>query len=178
MFCAKQMKRLIDDMLKCSKIGRQAIVHEEVKLDEIFENVLKILNSRIEETSANIKITKNMPVIKSDSTLLMQIFSNLIDNALIYRNKKTIPEITIDYIIERKNYITLFFKDNGIGINPDDFENIFNIFHRLHYDDEYKGTGIGLAIVKKNTELLKGAVWVENSKVNSGSTFCVQIPIG
>ena len=123
-----QMNKLIDDILKYTKIGREGIVLAEVELDKIFEEVLKILNSRIEDTSAIIKISKNMPIIESEAGLLKQIFTNLIDNAIIYQKKDSKPKITIDFEIEKDDYINIFFKDNGIGIAPENFEMIFNIF--------------------------------------------------
>lgn len=112
-------------------------------------------------------------MVSGDQTLLNQIFTNLLDNALTYRRPDVPLQITVS-CQEEADHIIISVADNGIGISPEFHEKIFNIFQRLHDQDEYPGTGIGLAIVKKSVELLGGQVWVE-SVVGEGSTFCVKL---
>jgi signal transduction histidine kinase len=106
--------------------------------------------------------------------LLQQIFVNLLDNALAYHRPNVPPQISVTGSAEGGR-VTVRVADNGIGIPPEYQNKIFNVFQRLHSEEEYPGTGIGLAIVKKAAELQGGRVWVE-STVGEGSTFSVQLP--
>jgi len=103
--------------------------------------------------------------------LLQQIFSNLLDNALTYCQEKRKPEISISWQ-QDKNQAIICVADNGIGIPAEQQERIFEMFHRLHSQDEYPGTGIGLAIVKKAVEMQGGRIWIE-SEVTRGSKFYI-----
>jgi light-regulated signal transduction histidine kinase (bacteriophytochrome) len=104
---------------------------------------------------------------------MVQVFQNLISNAIKYRRQET-PQIQI--FSQKQDYKWQFsIKDNGIGIKPDYFEQVFQIFRRLHTHDEYKGTGIGLAITKRIIERHNGNIWVE-SEPGKGSTFHFTIP--
>jgi light-regulated signal transduction histidine kinase (bacteriophytochrome) len=105
---------------------------------------------------------------------MVQIFQNLIDNALKYRSKET-PQILISARKEDKQWL-FSVEDNGIGIDPKYADRIFMIFKRLHTNEEYEGTGIGLAITKRIIERHEGRIWVE-SELGKGSTFYFTIPI-
>jgi signal transduction histidine kinase len=109
-----------------------------------------------------------------DHTLLSQVFTNLLENAFTYHNPDVPPQVSVTYHSE-DNYVVVEVKDNGIGIPLEYHDKIFNMFQRLHSEDEYPGTGIGLATVRKSVALLGGSVWVE-SKVGEGSTFFVRLP--
>ena len=119
-------------------------------------------------------VDKEIPEIYGNESLLQQIFTNLIDNAVIYRRKDEPLEIKINYDQDAKG-ITLKISDNGIGIPEEYWDKIFNIFQRLHSEDEYPGTGIGLATVRKSVSMLNGTIWVE-SVVNRGTTFFIHLP--
>ena len=108
-----------------------------------------------------------------DRTLLRQIFTNLLDNAIKYHAVGSAPNIDVSWQPEDKSVI-LAIKDNGIGIPVEYQDKIFNIFQRLHPLEEYPGTGIGLATVRKAVERLGGNVWVE-SQPEKGSTFFVKL---
>ena len=108
-----------------------------------------------------------------DQTLLSQLFTNLLENAITYKRPDVPPQVEVTYELEGENVIVTV-SDNGIGIPEEYYEKIFNIFQRLHGDEEYPGTGIGLATVKKSVELLGGSIWVE-SVVGEGSTFRVKL---
>jgi signal transduction histidine kinase len=169
-----QMDHLIDDLLSYTKIEHRAVRHQSVML---YTQVMQIVNSllaRLNEVDVQVTVPEDLPVVNGDPTLISQIFINLIDNALLYRRPGVKPVVTVSCEIEPNAYV-LRVSDNGIGIAPRHYEKIFNIFQRLHGEDEYPGTGIGLAIVKKSAELMDGEVWVESVE-GEGSTFCVRLP--
>jgi signal transduction histidine kinase len=106
-------------------------------------------------------------------TLLSQIFTNLLDNALTYRREDVPAHVSVTAQSEAKA-VTICVRDNGIGIAPEYYEKIFNIFQRLHSEEDYPGTGIGLATVKKSVDMLGGQLWLE-SDVGQGSTFFIKL---
>jgi PAS domain S-box-containing protein len=169
------MDRLIEDLLAYSRLGRQAHRRQQVALRSVFTQVLEDFSDRMTQSNAEIIVPKKLPTVFGDRTLLFQIFANLINNALTYRRPKVSPKVTISY--EREgDHVVVRVADNGIGIPLECHGKIFNLFQRLHSQDEFPGTGIGLAIVKKSVESLRGRVWLE-STVGRGTTFYVNIPV-
>ena len=169
------MQTLIDDVLTYSKVDIQGIECEltnvELALDQAFSN----LRGRISETKAEIT-SDPLPTIVADGTQLMQLFQNLIGNAIKFRKQDAPPRVHI--AVERQEDAWLFsVKDNGIGIDTQFANRIFVIFQRLHTRDEYPGSGMGLAICKKIVECHRGQIWVE-SELGQGSTFFFSIPVG
>jgi signal transduction histidine kinase len=171
---SERMARLIDDLLNYSRVGRRAIQSSPISLKQIFDEISVNLAGRLEQSGGTLIITGDLPVVKGDLTLLRQIFTNLLDNAITYHRADIPPHLEV--VCEQKNgYVTVNIKDNGIGIPPQYHEKIFQVFQRLHTEDEYPGTGIGLAIVKKSVEMLNGQIGLE-SIVGQGSTFWVRVP--
>ena len=127
---------------------------------------------KIQENRA-ITTRESLPKICADYGQMVQIFQNLIGNALKYRSKET-PQIQISARKEDKQWL-FSVEDNGIGIDPKYADRIFMIFKRLHTNEEYEGTGIGLAITKRIIERHEGRIWVE-SELGKGSTFYFTIP--
>jgi chemotaxis family two-component system sensor kinase Cph1 len=169
------MQTLIDDVLVYSKVDLKGIEWEltevETSLDKAFSN----LRGRISETGAQITYD-SMPTIVADSTQLMQLFQNLIGNAIKFRKKDETPQIHVG--VQRQEDTWLFsVQDNGIGFDPQFADRIFVIFQRLHTRDEYPGSGMGLAICKKIVECHRGQIWVE-SEVGKGASFFFTIPVG
>lgn len=168
------MQTLIDDVLAYSKVDVQAIEFELTGVDKALERALGNLRKRISETGAVITHDE-LPTVMADGTQLMQLFQNLIGNAIKFRSDKT-PEIHIG--ASRLEDEWLFsVRDNGIGIDPRFSDRIFVIFQRLHTRDEYPGSGMGLAICKKIIECHRGRIWVE-SQLGEGATFYFTIPVG
>jgi signal transduction histidine kinase len=167
------MGKLIDDLLMYARIGRKAVRHEPVELKGLLSQVTASLAPRVAEAGARLSLADNLPMVIGDQTLLAEIFTNLLDNALIYRRPEVIPNVAVDCQTQ-DGYSTVSVRDNGIGIPAEYHQKIFNVFQRLHSEEEYPGTGIGLAIVKKSVELLGGQVWVE-SAVGEGSSFHVRL---
>jgi light-regulated signal transduction histidine kinase (bacteriophytochrome) len=170
-----QMESLINDLLQYSRLGRKAVQYTNIDILPIIEAVLADLATLINDTEAKIILPQSYPIIRGDKTLLIQIFLNLIQNALTYNKPNLPPQIQISWRQESE-YAIIQVADNGIGISEEFHGKIFTMFQRLHSEDNYPGTGIGLALVKKAVELLNGDVWVE-SDINQGSTFWVKLPV-
>jgi chemotaxis family two-component system sensor kinase Cph1 len=168
------MQTLIDDVLAYSKVDMQASEFELTEVDTALAKALNNLRKRISETGAVITHDE-LPTVMADGTQLMQLFQNLIANAIKFRSDKA-PQIHIG--ASRLEDEWLFsVQDNGIGIDPQFSDRIFVIFQRLHTRDEYPGTGMGLAICKKIIECHRGRIWVE-SQLGEGATFYFTIPVG
>ncbi|MBE3037181.1 MAG: PAS domain S-box protein [Candidatus Atribacteria bacterium] len=169
---AKRMQQLINDLLAFSRAGASSKPFENIDMESVLKIAELNLGLAIKESKA--KITwEPLPVIKADEAQMVQIFQNLIDNAIKFRDKEP-PIIHISAKQEESDWI-FWVKDNGIGIDPKYFDRIFLIFQRLHNRDKYPGTGIGLAIVKRIVESYGGRVWIE-SELQKGSTFYFTIP--
>ena len=167
------MGKLIDDLLMYARIGRKAVRHEPVELRGLLLQVAENLASRVTEIGAELSLPEKLPTVNGDQTLLSEVFTNLLDNALTYRRRDVPLRVAVGCQLQ-DGYSTISVSDNGIGIPSEYHQKIFNVFQRLHSEDEYPGTGIGLAIVKKSVELLGGQVWVE-SVVGEGSSFHVRL---
>ncbi|MBW3467946.1 PAS domain S-box protein [Arthrospiribacter ruber] len=169
---AARMKNIILDLLEFSRVGRHEDIKQEINIGDIVCDVLELNRRRVQEKNAQIKVG-NMPKVKSFKTPLMQIFQNVIGNAFKYSKEDVDLEIEIKSK-ELSDCWEFSVSDNGIGISHEFHQKIFNLFQRLHAKNEYSGTGIGLAIVKKNVELLGGKISVE-SEEGVGSTFSFSI---
>ena len=169
------MQTLIDDVLAYSKVDTQGSEFTITDVETSLGQALTNLQRRIRDSNATITTHNTLPTLMADGTQLMQLFQNLIVNAIKFRSSEP-PKIEIK--AERLEDEWLFsVQDNGIGIDPKFGERIFVIFQRLHTRDEYPGTGMGLAICKKIIECHRGKIWVE-SELGKGSTFYFTIPVG
>lgn len=168
-----KMKSLIDGLLKISRLRRQENIYREINSNELLEEIVDSIEFTLKEKNSKINIQEGMPIITCDCVRYKQVFYNLITNALKYCDEE-FPEIKIGFKDNISEYV-FFVKDNGIGIRKEDFDKIFKIFHRLHNDEKYEGTGAGLTIVKTIVEAHKGIMWVE-SEVGQGSTFYFTLP--
>jgi PAS domain S-box-containing protein len=171
---SERMGHLIDDLLSYSRLGRQAVRRAPVPLREILDPLARDLAGRLREIGGTLEIAEDLPTVTGDRTSLTQIFTNLLENAMTYRLAAAPSRVAVDSKADGDR-VVVRVSDNGIGIPREHQEKIFNIFQRLHGEDEYPGTGIGLATVKKCAELLGGRVWVE-SVVGEGSIFFVELP--
>lgn len=167
-----RMKRLINDLLAYSRVGRVNERRTKVNLAEVVSNARKNLEVNIRDRQTLI-IQGDLPVVWGDEGELTQLFQNILDNAVKYHADRT-PEIRIQ--AERREADWLFsIRDNGIGIDPQYADRILLIFQRLHGKERFPGTGIGLAICKKVVEHHGGRIWFE-SKIGEGTTFYFTIP--
>jgi PAS domain S-box-containing protein len=186
MSSSTRMQALIKDLLSFTQATTPDELIEEVDLMHLIHEVRNTLMHRIEETGARISYTK-LPVIKVVSFQFMQVFTNLISNAIKYRKQGVAPDIWIGYSIVKKedlgnesafingNYLKISIADNGTGFDPQFAERIFDLFARLHDKKSYHGTGIGLAICKKIIQNHQGFIRAE-SDGETGSTFHIYLP--
>ncbi len=156
---AARMESLIQDLLAYSRLGSQAKIFRSVNCEKVLKQTLSNLQLEIQETNAQI-IANPLPTVVGDETQLVQLFQNLIANGIKYQQE--LPVIEIDALAQTEQWL-FSIKDNGIGIDPQYKERIFQIFQRLHGRQEYPGTGIGLAICYKIVERHGGKIWVESS---------------
>lgn len=170
---ARRMRQIILELLEFSRVGRHNTEKEQINLNDLIEEVKVLQKKSIDEKKAEIT-ADHLPVIFSFKIPLLQIFQNLISNAIKYSKQNSPPVIHI-HVEDTKDYWTFSIQDNGIGINHEYFDKIFIIFQRLHTKDEYSGSGMGLAIVKKIIDNMGGSIRVE-SEPETGSTFIFTIP--
>jgi len=164
---ASRMKRLINDLLNYSRLNNEWLI-EHVDIGETIREVLENLRSSINESGTSIRL-EPMPVLKADPAQMLQLFQNLISNAIKFRKEGTRPVIKINAV--EKNGEWLFsIEDNGIGIEQQYSDKVFVIFRKLHNKSKFEGTGIGLSIAKKIVERHKGRIWFE-SDPGKGTTF-------
>jgi PAS domain S-box-containing protein len=165
---ARRMRTLIEDLLTYSRSTRATEPSpESVDLNQVLASINETLAPRIHETSAEI-VVPALPCVVGHSSLLTQLWQNLLVNALTYRSEEP-PYIQIRVSREPGEW-AFAVSDNGIGIPPEYHEKIFHIFHRLHTREKYSGTGLGLAICKKIVERNGGRIWVESAS-GKGATF-------
>ncbi|HXW29339.1 MAG TPA: PAS domain S-box protein [Xanthobacteraceae bacterium] len=169
---AKGMQSLIIDLLASSRLGRRARPLQPTDSAAVVRQVIERLRPRIEETKADIAFGP-LPVVNADETQLAQVLQNLIGNALKFRSTRP-PRIRLS--ASPRNGEWLFsVEDNGIGIDQQFADRIFQMFQRLHERGKYEGSGIGLAIAKKIVERHGGKIWFE-SQLGTGTTFYFTLP--
>ncbi|MDH3328360.1 MAG: ATP-binding protein [Desulfobulbaceae bacterium] len=166
------MYRLLNDLLAFARLGGGQLNLQPLELRSVLNKVLKSLGKSIEKNQAEITCA-HLPVVIADESQMIQLFQNLISNALKFNGRKK-PSVQITAALKENEWV-ICVSDNGIGINPKDINRIFLIFQRLHGREEYEGTGIGLALCKKIVERHGGQIWAV-SATGSGSSFYFSIP--
>ena len=169
---ATRMQDLLDGLLEYSRVQTRGEPFSDFDLTEAAEAAVNNLTVLIEETGAEITIGP-LATVKGDKTQLMQVFQNLIANAIKFC-KESPPIINIIATQEEDGWSTAV-TDQGIGINPKNFERVFQIFQRLHPRQEYAGTGVGLAVCKRILERHNGSISV-HSEAGKGATFTFKLP--
>jgi light-regulated signal transduction histidine kinase (bacteriophytochrome) len=154
---ASRMQGLIQDLLAYSRAGADTKVHRKVSTETVLKIAVGNLGAAIADAGA-IVTHDLLPVITTDDTQLVQVFQNLVGNAIKYHGAE-IPRVHVSASRNSSNEWVFAVRDNGLGIDPAHFEQIFVIFQRLHAREEFEGTGIGLAICKKMLERLGGRIW-------------------
>jgi light-regulated signal transduction histidine kinase (bacteriophytochrome) len=172
---ASKMRNVMLEILAFSKIGMNDSQQEHIDVNELIDEVLWMNRKLIQENNSQLVIDR-FPFIFGYKILLRTLFTNLISNAIKYKSSGRISIIKIAYELEN-NFHVFKISDNGIGIHPDKMEQIFLLFNRGDLkNNQVQGSGIGLAISKKITILMKGEIYV-TSELHVGSTFYVKFPI-
>ncbi|WP_265110200.1 PAS domain-containing protein [Halosolutus halophilus] len=171
---AERMQEMINGLLAYSRVDTQGAPFQPVETDAVLADVLTDLEVRIEETGADVDVDwEALPAVSGDPGQLRQLFQNLLDNAITYAGTEA-PRISVFAAKDGTERI-VSVRDQGIGIDPDDTDDIFQVFNRLHSIDEYTGTGIGLALCERIVERHDGTIEVD-SELGEGSTFSVRLP--
>jgi signal transduction histidine kinase len=162
-----RMQNLIDDLLEYSRFGRSDKLLQQTDCNQVFEQAIANLQGVIRDTEA-VVCSSELPVVHGEISQLVQLFQNLVGNAIKYRQDA--PPVVSVSACKHQDHWLFSVSDNGIGIAQQHQERIFKIFQRLHTQKEYSGTGIGLAICQKIVQRHGGRIWVE-SEPGQGSTF-------
>lgn len=170
---AGRMQRLIQDLLAFSRVGTRGQQFKPTELQAVLDAALANLKAAIEESHATVTHDP-LPTVSADPAQFVQLFQNLIGNALKFHSPGRPPVIHVGARRQGQAWIVTV-RDNGIGIEPQYFERIFDVFQRLHTRREYPGTGIGLAICRKIVERHGGRIWLESTP-GEGTTFSFSIP--
>jgi PAS domain S-box-containing protein len=172
---SRRLGLLIDDLLTLSRAGRVLNTPRAFELTDVMQTVLADLRDLIQRKEAVVRVEGTLPHASGDPQRVAELLANLVSNGLKY-NTSPRPEVVLGESPEnRPGWLTLFVRDNGLGIDSQYHEQIFRIFRRLHHRDEYEGTGAGLAICKKIVEAHGGQIWVE-SQPGQGATFFFTLP--
>ena len=169
----KKMQKMLESLLELSRLSSMYNPQQDLDYNLILKDCINILNDTIEDTRAVIEIAA-MPIGPGDADLLTKLFSILINNSLKFQRPGNIPNICISSN-KRENERIFKIQDNGIGIEPEYYEQIFKPFARLHNDQEYPGIGMGLTLAKKIVNQHDGHIWIEPSPTSTGVTVTFSV---
>jgi signal transduction histidine kinase len=172
-FAADKMRRLLDDLLELSRIGRQVNPPEDVPFGEIAREAVAMARGRLAERGVAVEIGPDLPSVRGDRVRLVEVVQNLVDNAAKFMGDQPRPKVEIDARALAGEPV-FFVRDNGIGVPPQHRERVFRLFEKLEPASE--GTGVGLALVKRIVELHGGRIWVEPSGPEGGASFFFTLP--
>lgn len=168
-----KMGRLIEDLLEFSRMGRTDLQHAAVDLTTVIDELRRDLEIDAGERKINWQI-ESMPLVRADPAMMRQVFANLLGNAVKYTRTRERAEITVG-AKSTATEMVFFVRDNGVGFDMKYAANLFGVFQRLHRADEFEGTGIGLANVRRIIARHGGRTWAE-AKADEGATFYVTLP--
>jgi len=172
---AKQMGQLIDDLLVFSRMGRQDMLHTTVNLDQLIKTVLHDLRLDLQERTISWTMHP-LPNVSGDPAMLRQVFINLVSNALKFTATRPEAKIEIGVAKQSPSEVEIFVRDNGVGFDMQYVDKLFGVFQRLHRNDEFEGTGIGLANVRRIIHRHGGRTWAEGA-LNQGASFYFSLPL-
>lgn len=166
---ASRLEHLVGDLLELSRIGIVCNPLDEAPFGKLASEAVQLVSGSIVEAGVTVKIASDLPTVRGDRSRLLQVIQNLVENAVKFMGMQSHPKIEIGARTEDTRTV-FFVRDNGIGIEPRNQARIFDLFTKL--DEGAKGTGLGLALVKRIVEIHGGRIWVESQGLGKGSTFC------
>lgn len=174
---AKRMDRMLVALLEYSRVGRVGQPMEWIDSRKALDEALLFLSPAIGQTGAKITVSGEWPDLFASDDEIERLFQNLLGNALKYHSEGVAPAVRIE--ARRTGAAWRFsFTDNGIGIAPDQTGRLFKVFQRLHPNDRFEGSGVGLALCRKIVHRHEGRIWVESAGAGQGSTFIFTVPLG
>ncbi|MFN8285446.1 MAG: ATP-binding protein [Chitinophagales bacterium] len=173
---ASHLTQLINGLLAYARVDQQIAEPEQVDINDLVNQICRDQGTFIRERNGKVELKNTLPILNVQRTLLYQMFSNIIHNAIKYTHTHNPPHLEISSQLNGE-YLYVTFADNGIGIDDQYAEKIFSLFGRAHSLDEFDGTGIGLATCKKIAEVLGGKITYQRRKEPSGSIFKVWLPL-
>ncbi len=170
-----RMKQLLDELLELSRIGRVVHPPRDVALSSLVQEAIEGVLRPEDRETFEIRVSENLPTVRGDRIRLRQVFQNLVDNAVKFIGDQPQPRIEIGLRRDEEGRERIFFvRDNGIGISEEKREKVFGLFDKL--DKSSRGSGIGLALVKRIVKIHGGRIWVESAGLGKGSCFCLTLP--
>jgi PAS domain S-box-containing protein len=170
---AERMGALIDDLLAFSRLGRKALQPVDIDMAELVTNVYQRVNQNQSNGAIAFRLG-SLPHATGDRSLFEQVWINLLSNAVKFSSKKTTPMIEVGAISDEREHV-YFVRDNGAGFDPRYCGNLFGVFQRLHHQEEFPGTGVGLALVHRIVTRHGGRIWAD-AKLGEGATFHFTLP--
>ncbi len=164
---ADRMRRLLDELLELSTVGKQVRPPEEASLVELADEALENLVSQVAEKQAEVTVDPELPMIVGDRVRLSQLVQNLLANAVKYMGDQRAPRVDFGLRHDRLGETVLFVRDNGAGIDQRYHQKVFGLFERLDAGNE--GTGVGLALAKRIVEMHGGRIWIESAGLGSST---------
>jgi light-regulated signal transduction histidine kinase (bacteriophytochrome) len=170
---AERMGTLIDDLLAFSRLGRKALQPVDIDMAALATSTYERLNQGHNGKQIDFRLG-SLPHANGDRSLFEQVWINLLSNAIKFSSKKEAPRIEVGAISDEREH-TYYVRDNGAGFDPRYQEKLFGVFQRLHHNDEFPGTGVGLALVHKIVNRHGGRIWADG-KPGAGATFHFTLP--
>ncbi len=171
-----RMARLLDDLLELSRTGRIERPSRDLALLDLVREARSLVEGRLGGRGVRLEIEGPLPVVHGDPQRLVELFQNLLDNAAKFMGDQPDPRVWIGARTCQDGFVESFVRDNGIGIDPEHRERVFELFHRL--DPRQEGTGLGLALARRIVESHGGRIWIESRGAGQGSTFFFTLPAG
>ena len=176
---ADRMRNLIDDLLSYARLDKLDKAFEPLALEDILTASIDNLSASIKESKAEVTVeVDHAPVVMGDKVRLTRLIQNLISNGIKFKKPEQTPRVHVSFkdgnLLSARGKWVVSIKDNGIGIDPDHHNLLFDLFRRLNTRDEYEGSGIGLAVCKKIAEQHGGRIWFD-SAAGKGSTFYIAL---
>jgi len=168
------MSKLLEGLLQISRLGKNGDLDNQVSLATLFTKLEDIMQGELKANQATLEIANDLPIVEGDALRLQQLFQNLLENALKYRNPDIAPAIKVSSE-QKENAYQIRIQDNGKGIPPQYAGKIFGLFEKL--EKESPGVGLGLAMSQRITEMHGGRIWAESQGLGYGSTFVVELPV-